>query len=152
LAAALRQLVAGFGRSQPAEPRLRISGAADRLSPAFQELIYRVAQECLHNVAKHSRARHVNLLLVLADKRIRLRVADDGIGFAVGEISKSMSFGLAGMKERASLLHASLDVKSGPGRGTVVTLEWPQKPGRAVARAASKVMVGTNVQNSSTSH
>src|SRR5208283_4240328 len=67
LAATLRQLVAGFARSQPAEPRLRISGAADRLSPAFQELIYRVAQECLHNVAKHSRARHVNLLLVLAD-------------------------------------------------------------------------------------
>ena len=152
LAAALRQLVAGFGRSQPAEPRLRISGRADRLSPAFQELIYRVAQECLHNVAKHSRAKHVNLLLVLADKRIRLRIADDGIGFATGESSKPMSFGLAGMKDRASLLHASLDVKSGPGRGTVVTLEWPQKPGRAVARAASKVMVGTNVQNSSTSH
>jgi signal transduction histidine kinase len=152
LAAALRQLVASFGRSHAAEPRLRISGEPGKLSPAFQELIYRVAQECLHNVAKHSQAKHVKLLLVSADKRIRLRVADDGIGFAVGDISKPMSFGLAGMKDRASLLHASLDVKSRSGRGTVVTLEWPRKPGRAAATAANKILVGTNVQNSSTSH
>jgi signal transduction histidine kinase len=152
LAAALRQLVATFGRTQPSKPRLRISGQADSLSPALQELVYRVAQECLNNVAKHSRARHVRLLLVIADKRIRLRIADDGTGFELGEASKPMSFGLAGMKDRAALLDATLTVKSVPGRGTVVTLEWPQKPARAVATVVSKVMVGNNVQNSSTSH
>jgi signal transduction histidine kinase len=143
LAAALRQLAATFGRTHPAHPRLRISGGAADLSPAFQELIYRVAQECLNNVAKHSRAKNVNLFLVVADKRIRLRIADDGKGFAVAEVSKPMSFGLAGMKERASLLHATLTVKSGPGRGTIVTLEWPQRPVQAVATVASKVMVGS---------
>jgi signal transduction histidine kinase len=152
LAAALRQLVATFGRTHPAKPRLRISGQADGLSPAFQELVYRVAQECLNNVAKHSRATHVILLLVIADKRIRLRIADDGTGFAVGEASKPMSFCLAGMKDRAALLHAALTVKSVPGRGTVVTLEWPQKPARAVTTVVNKVMVGSNVKNSSTSH
>jgi signal transduction histidine kinase len=91
-------------------------------------------------------------LLVIADKRIRLRIADDGTGFAVGEASKPMSFGLAGMKDRAALLHAALTVKSVPGRGTVVTLEWPQKPARAVTTVVNKVMVGSNVKNSSTSH
>ena len=49
-------------------------------------------------------------------------------------------------------LSYTLTVKSVPGRGTVVTLEWPQKPARAVATVVSKVMVGNNVQNSSTSH
>jgi hypothetical protein len=63
-----------------------------------------------------------------------------------------MSFGLAGMKDRAALLHAALTVKSVPGRGTVVTLEWPQKPARAVTTVVNKVMVGSNVKNSSTSH
>lgn len=149
LAAALRQLVAAFARAHPAEPTLRISGQPAGLSPAFQELVYRVAQECLHNVARHSQARHVRLLLFIADKRIRLRIADDGTGFAVGEASRPMSFGLAGMKDRAALVDAALTVKSVPGRGTVVTLDWPQKPVRAVA---NKVMVGSNVQNSSTSH
>jgi signal transduction histidine kinase len=91
-------------------------------------------------------------LLVIADKRIRLRIADDGTGFAVEEASKPMSFGLAGMKDRAALLDAALTVKSVPGRGTVVTLDWPQKPARAVATVLSKVMVGSNVQNSSTTH
>jgi len=152
LAAALRQLAASFGRAHPAKPQLRISGHADGLSPAFQELVYRVAQECLHNVARHSGATHVRLLLVIADKRIRLRIADDGTGFAVEEASKPMSFGLAGMKDRAALLDAALTVKSVPGRGTVVTLDWPQKPARAVATVLSKVMVGSNVQNSSTTH
>ena len=72
-------------------------------------MVYRVAKESLHNVLKHSQASSVKVLLDLADKKIRLSVHDDGVGFspetAKGE---SLSFGLAGMQERATLLGGTL--------------------------------------------
>ena len=91
-----------------------------------QEVIYRVAQECLHNVAKHARATQVNLSLESTDKSIRLRVADNGAGFTVETArNRPMSFGLAGMRERAALLGGTLAVRSAPGKGAAVTLRLP---------------------------
>lgn len=126
LEAALRQLVARFHQVRPVPVRLRVQRCRQELSQRTQEVIYRVAQECLHNIARHSRAKRVNLYLRAADKKIRLSVADNGAGFcAVSEKGKPMSFGLAGMRERAALLGGTLAVRSAPGAGTRVTLELP---------------------------
>jgi len=93
---------------------------------AIQQVIYRVAQECLQNIAKHSQATHVNLSLRAADKCIRLSVSDNGAGFSAERVgSKPMSFGLAGMRERAAILGGSLAVQSAPGKGAKVTLQLP---------------------------
>ena len=118
LKSALRQLAGAV----PQDAFRRSCDADIAFSPALprqtQEVIYRVAQECLQNVAKHSQATHVNLSLRSADKSIRLSVADNGAGFCAETAeSKPMSFGLAGMRERAALLGGTLAVRSAPGKG-----------------------------------
>jgi signal transduction histidine kinase len=138
---AVRHLAARFGKLKLASVRTRISVPSAGLSRETQEVIYRVAQECLQNIAKHSQATHVNLSLLTADKNIRLSVADNGAGFcAETALRKPMSFGLVGMRERAALLGGTLAVRSVPGKGTTVVLELPQTSAR----------VASNVKDSST--
>jgi len=133
---AVRHLAARFANLRLARLRTRISVPSADLPRETQEVVYRVTQECLQNIAKHSQATHVNLSLIVADKRIRLSVRDNGAGFcAETAIRKPMSFGLAGMRERAALLGGTLAVRSMPGKGTTVVLELPQ----ISARVASNV-------------
>jgi two-component system sensor histidine kinase UhpB len=128
LESALRQLAARFGKLHPAEVEVKITRACARLPMNAQEVVYRVAQESLQNVRKHSRATKVNLCLKSADKRIRLSVRDNGTGFHTEAAPQSLSFGLAGMRERAALLGGTLAVRSAPGKGSSVTLELPRTP------------------------
>jgi signal transduction histidine kinase len=126
LKSALRQLAARFRKTHPAGLRLRISPSCEHLPMPTQEVIYRVAQECLQNIAKHSRATQVNISLGRADKSIRLSVADNGAGFCAETArNQPMSFGLAGMRERAALLGGTLAVRSAPGVGARITLQLP---------------------------
>lgn len=126
LPAALRQLAGRFRKLHPAQVRLQTGGVGPGLTRQAAETVYRVAQECLHNIAKHSQATRVNLCLRHADKRIRLSVVDNGDGFCAEPArNKLQSFGLAGMQERAALLGGELAVKSAPGHGTRVTLDLP---------------------------
>jgi two-component system, NarL family, sensor histidine kinase UhpB len=123
---ALHQLAMRFRHGHAAEVRIRIAPACRQLPPGAQEVVYRVAQESLQNISKHSGATRVNLSLTSADKRFRLSVRDNGAGFgAVSPSSKPLSFGLAGMRERAVLLGGTLAVRSMPGKGATVTLDLP---------------------------
>lgn len=127
LEAALRQLAARFRKQQSASVRLRISPGIAGLSLEAQEVIYRVAKEALQNVFKHSQASSVKLLLGSADKIVRLSIQDNGVGFSPETARrKPLSFGLAGMQERATLLGGTLVVKSAPGKGATVILELPR--------------------------
>ena len=127
LEAALRQLGARFRRLHPAELRLRISGSCGAFSRQTQDVIYRVAQESLQNIAKHSQATDVNLFLREADKSIRLTVTDNGAGFSTEAApGKPASFGLVGMRERARLLGGRLNVCNRPGIGVAIDLVLPR--------------------------
>lgn len=126
LRAALRRLGDRFRAVHPAELRMRISTPAQGFAPRLEQVIYRVAQECLQNVAKHSGATRVNLSLETADSMVRLRVKDNGAGFSPKAASiRPASFGLAGMRERAGLIGGTLSVRSAPGKGATVVLELP---------------------------
>ena len=141
LEAGIRQLAARFGKLQLASIRTRISVPSAGLPRETQEVIYRVAQECLHNIAKHSQATHVNLSLLAADKWIRLSVADNGAGFcAETALRKPMSFGLAGMRERAALLGGTLTVRSVPGKGTSIVLELPRTSARVANNGKDSII------------
>jgi len=127
LKSALRQLAARFRKTHPAGLRLRISPSCEHLPMPTQEVIYRVAQECLQNIAKHSRATQVNISLGRADKSIRLSVADNGAGYCAETArNQPMSFGLAGMRERAALLGGTLTIRTAPGEGVRITLQLPR--------------------------
>jgi signal transduction histidine kinase len=131
LEAALRQLAGRFRKMHPAQVRCRIAALPKRLPRQAEEVIYRVAQESLQNIAKHSQAAHVNLSLRTADRNIRLGVSDDGAGFsAEAEKTMPMSFGMAGMRERAALLGGTLAVRSSPGKGVTVLLRLPLNSAR----------------------
>jgi len=125
LARALRLLAGRFVRTFPAGVRVRITGRLEDLPPSLQQVIYRVAQEALQNAAKHSHATIVKLSVMRADKVIRTRISDNGLGFEAGVTAKPMSFGLAGMRERAALLGGKLTVRSARNQGTTVILELP---------------------------
>jgi signal transduction histidine kinase len=143
LKAALHHLAERFLKMHGCELRVRISGPCERLSRQQEEAVYRVAQESLQNCAKHSQATRVNLSLRLADKGIRLRVADNGAGFCADTAkNKPMAFGLAGMRERAALMGGTLAIHSAPGKGAAVVLDLPQVSARVI----------DHVKNSRTAH
>jgi signal transduction histidine kinase len=86
--------------------------------------IYRVCQEALSNVVKHSGATTVDVHLFAAADQIHLEVTDNGSGLILSEDTKP-AFGLTKMHERARNLQGSLDISSSPARGTTVLLSLP---------------------------
>jgi signal transduction histidine kinase len=99
--------------------------------------LFRIAQEALHNVAKHASARTVELSLDTSAEGTVLRVRDDGTGFdsatAAGTVGRAwMGLGLRSMRERAESLGARFSVQSTPGQGTVVEVFVPAAPSTAV--------------------
>ncbi|MDX2269648.1 MAG: GAF domain-containing sensor histidine kinase [Bryobacter sp.] len=112
LGAALRQLVSRFSRLSPARVKLSLSRMG-KIPKKTEVIVYRLVQECMNNVAKHSQASHVNISLESADGHLRLTVEDDGIGFSVEEaLSRRDSFGLAGLRERVALLSGRFYIES----------------------------------------
>jgi two-component system sensor histidine kinase UhpB len=103
------------------EAELVEQGDFSDLSDDVQLVVYRVAQEALSNAARHSEAEHVKVTLSRADGRVELEVADDGSGFAFDKSQRGL--GIDGMRERALLIGAALNVESRPGQGTTVRLK-----------------------------
>ena len=87
--------------------------------------LYRIAQEAIQNVIKHSGARNVSVELAIVDHRVELRVRDDGKGFVVEAQHDAGSLGLVSMEERARLVHGETVVRSTPGEGTCVEAYVP---------------------------
>ncbi len=142
LGAALRQLVSRFSRVHTARVKLALSRMG-KLPKKTESILYRLVQECMNNVAKHSQASHVNISLESADGLLRLNVEDDGIGFEVEEaLSRRDSYGLAGLRERVALLGGKFYVESHPkaaGKNGIAKSDTPvSRMSEAVARGGMK--------------
>jgi PAS domain S-box-containing protein len=87
--------------------------------------IFRILQEALTNIARHSGASKVEIFLNKEDGEITMEVRDNGRGISDADLSKSSSFGLLGMRERALFLGGDLEVKGNPGFGTSVKVQIP---------------------------
>jgi signal transduction histidine kinase len=85
--------------------------------------IFRICQEAMNNIAKHSQASLVNLSLKKGDARIGLSLQDNGQGFDLEAVKKGM--GLSTMRERAQLSGGAFDLESTIGKGTVIWVSWP---------------------------
>ena len=122
LADLLRQLCDAFtGRSRV--PALLTVRGQTRLPTEVQVALYRMAQEALNNIAKHARARHVEVLLNCSAESVELAVRDDGSGFDLQRVPAD-HLGLRIMRERAAAIGAQLDIESQPGHGTRVRVAW----------------------------
>jgi signal transduction histidine kinase len=121
LPAALRKHVDVLRRLHPQEIELSVDGDR-RLPPAVEKGLLRIAQEALGNALRHSGAGHVSLALEVRNSHARLSVADDGEGFEVGP-ARSRHLGLTSMRERAEALGGRLEIDSGAGRGTTISVE-----------------------------
>ncbi len=97
----------------------------------IKDNIYRICQEALSNVFKHSRANSVRVSLKRVGGFIRLEIADDGIGFDLEKLRKSRNkergMGIYTMKERAELMGGFFSVKSTPGKGSTIVVKVPLK-------------------------
>jgi PAS domain S-box-containing protein len=87
--------------------------------------LFRIIQEALNNVAKHSKANKVKVNVNQKNGRLALEVVDNGVGFDTNNKKKSDSYGLIGMKERVFLLEGELSITSKVGEGTIVRVEMP---------------------------
>jgi len=102
---------------------VEVDAAANALPGDCQIQLYRVVQEVLTNVARHAQASCAQVELQLSNGEVRLRVSDDGRGFDPAQAMDGL--GLAGMRERAQLLHGVLQIDTAEGRGTAVELRAP---------------------------
>ena len=101
----------------------------EEISDTTKIIIFRIAQEALNNVAKHSRAKRVNLLLTKSRSSIELTVRDDGEGFEPDSVlspNDLKGLGLTGMRDRAKLGGGIFSIESTPGKGTVLRASWPR--------------------------
>ena len=94
-------------------------------------VIYRILQEAMNNVAKHSEADRVHLSLTKTDSTIEVAIKDNGIGFdlekALSTKDSERGFGLGSMRERIELSGGSLSIETSKGAGTVVRATWPSQ-------------------------
>jgi PAS domain S-box-containing protein len=97
---------------------------AERYAPELEASVYRIAQEALNNVAKHARARSVNVLLEQRGENLVLIVEDDGVGVRTTGATERM-IGLAGMRERAASVGGTLEIEPTPDGGTTVLAQIP---------------------------
>ena len=95
--------------------------------------LFRMFQEMINNILKHSKATHVNISIIYTeDDKFVLKVEDNGIGFDVNrkreQVSSSSGIGLKSMMNRARLIGATITIGSDEGKGTTVTVELPVEP------------------------
>jgi len=102
----------------------RVEADLTAITPSLQTTIYRVTQEALNNVRKHSGSEQAVFSLRQADGFLQLDIEDQGQGFAV-ESAGQRGFGLVGMTERVRLAGGTLRIDSRPGHGTRVSAELP---------------------------
>jgi signal transduction histidine kinase len=100
--------------------------AGCRFDPTVEIVLYRIAQEAVHNALRHSGARRLNLTVASEDGRIRLEIADDGCGFDP-QRAEVNGLGLTTMRQRARAVSGDFAIDSSP-RGTCVRLEVAAEP------------------------
>ncbi len=104
-------------------------GKEHRLPEEVAIALFRVTQEALRNVWRHSGATRAEITVEFEDKKARVTVKDNGKGFEIpdnmGDLAKHGKLGLAGMQERAQYVGGTLTAESAPGKGTTITVEAP---------------------------
>jgi signal transduction histidine kinase len=106
---------------------VKVIGTERRLSEEVELVLFRITQEALRNVWRHSQATKAEITVRFDESRTCIIIADNGKGFklskSMSELARDGKLGLAGMQERAQLLNGTVTVESEPGKGTRVIVD-----------------------------
>jgi signal transduction histidine kinase len=148
LASAIRKEAKHLAKTTGVKARVLIAQHVGRLAPGTEQAIYRVVQEALHNVAKHAQAHNVTVQVSREDRTVHVVVEDDGVGMQPRSVSQTRCYGLAGIKERITVLGGVARVISAKGKGTRIEIAVPagepappsveHAPARVVAQVAAR--------------
>ena len=128
LKSAIEWQVSQFKKRSNSEYKLNLIGDDEYLSKEQSTTIFRITQESLTNIARHAEASKVEVSLNINKPWIKLEIKDDGKGFFENNTDNdNVSFGIFGMKERASILGGKLEIVSAPKEGTAIIVELPLK-------------------------
>jgi len=128
LLSAVEWLLEEHEKNHNIKARMRVSGEKRRFLPEVETTLFRIIQEALNNVIRHSKATQVKVNFDLDAQEVRVTVQDNGVGFEVSELDdllRSGKLGLTGMSERAQLLGGTVTITSRPGEGTIITAILP---------------------------
>ncbi len=109
--------------------KVKVHGSERRLPEELELVLFRISQEALRNIWRHSQATEAKVVVQFEDAVIQVNIRDNGKGFKlsgnIGDLARDGKLGLAGMQERIRLVGGSLKIDSKPGKGTTVAIEAP---------------------------
>ncbi|HEY8388517.1 MAG TPA: ATP-binding protein [Parasegetibacter sp.] len=110
--------------------RYRVRISEDEFLPDLSRetsiILFRMVQEVVNNIIKHAGATEIDVLISKTDQRYFVRIADNGKGFDVENISSGSGLGLSNMKKRAELIHAQILIESRENQGSFITIYLPE--------------------------
>jgi len=128
LRAAIEWQTKEFARRTGIECEFKIARRKLSLSNEISTALFRILQEGLNNIARHSQAKRVKLSLSISKSTVCLTISDNGKGITAQQIADPNSLGLLGISERAESLGGSVEIKGEPDRGTKIKVRVPLAP------------------------
>ncbi|MDH3355660.1 MAG: PAS domain S-box protein, partial [Chromatiales bacterium] len=129
LGAAIKHLVENFSKLHDIDGTLTMDDIGHHLTSSEERIVYRIVQEALTNIAKHAKARNVEIFIRKRNQWINFLIRDDGCGFDSEKVAKKKSvergLGLTAMSERVRMLGGLFDINSQIGRGTSISMSVP---------------------------
>ncbi|MCL4395629.1 MAG: ATP-binding protein [Chloroflexi bacterium] len=106
------------------------------MEPNVETALFRVAQEAINNIARHSKAKHVELRFEYREEHVGVVIANDGRGFdpsaGINPVDGKLGLGLVSMEERMNAVAGKFHLRAAPGAGTTITLVAPLEGGSHV--------------------
>ncbi|WP_017755518.1 HAMP domain-containing sensor histidine kinase [Calidifontibacillus oryziterrae] len=124
----IRGLLAEFlEKHQNIQFSWKLAELPNTVTKAIEDHLFRIVQEALSNILRHAKAENVEVRLTVVNDQIRLKITDDGIGFNEDE-TKTSSYGMSLMKERAAEIGGVMTLSTAPGQGTMIEVTVPILP------------------------
>ena len=129
LVATIEKLLADFEKDTGIKTDFKLMGEPVEVKELVQIAVFRIIQEALNNIRRHSKSTEAAVKLEFMEKSMSLLIKDNGIGFNVEEVcdwrEEDRCFGLIGMRERVELLQGYMDINSEKGQGTSIFVRIP---------------------------
>lgn len=122
----LKRYIEKFVRDTEINIDFRVIGTEERLKSAYEVTIFRLVQEALNNIYKHSGANAGKVILEFAEQQVNIAISDNGVGFDTDDIPGN-KYGLISMRERCQLVNGEFDIVSKKNQGTRINIHIPLK-------------------------